>query len=329
MKTILWTAAAVVLLLAGGTAAATWLLAPVDPAGTARLVIVPPGSTAQDVGRVLAGEGLVRDAGHFVAAARLRGASRALRPGEYRFSPAMSLLQIVDILARGDVVLHSVTIPEGFTAEQIVQTLASRGLADARRLREVVRRGGASFPYDYLAEAGGSLEGYLFPDTYRFPRFLDERTIVAAYLARFDAVVVPLWRREGAGRSLHEIVTMASLVEREARVPGEQPLIAGVLYNRLRRGWKLEVDATVLYALGTHKPVVTFKDLTVESPYNTYRHAGLPPGPIASPGLGAVRAALRPTATDFLFYVAREDGSHVFSRTLAEHNAAIQRYRRP
>lgn len=329
MKTILWTAAAVVLLLAGGTAAATWLLAPVDPAGAARVIIVPPGSTAQDVGRLLERAGFVRDQGHFVAAARLRGAARALHPGEYRLSPAMSLLQIVDILARGDVVLHTVTIPEGFTAEQIVQTLAARGLADAGRLREVVRRGGASFSYDYLAGAGGSLEGYLFPDTYRFPRFLDERAIAAAFLARFDAVVVPLWRREGAGRSLHEIVTMASLVEREARVPGEQPLIAGVLYNRLRRGWKLQVDATVLYALGTHKPVVTFKDLEVESPYNTYRHTGLPPGPIASPGLGAVQAALRPTATDFLFYVAREDGSHVFSRTLAEHNAAIRRYRRP
>jgi UPF0755 protein len=281
------------------------------------------------VGRLLAEAGVVRGAGHFVIAARLRGASRALRPGEYRLSPAMPLLRIVDHLARGEVVLHTVTIPEGFTAEQIVEHLAARGLADAARLRPLVRQGAAVFPYEYLRATGGALEGYLFPDTYRFPRFLDERTIVQAFLARFDAVVAAAWREEGTGRSLHEIVTMASMIEREARVPAEQSLIAGVLYNRLRRGWRLEVDATVLYALGRHKSVVTFQDLTVDSPYNTYRRTGLPPGPIANPGLGAVRAALRPQSTDYLFYVAREDGSHVFSRTLEEHNAAIRRHRRP
>lgn len=329
MTTIRRAAVAVILVLAAGGAGATWVLRPVDPRGAPRLVVIPPGSTAPAAGRLLVAAGVVRNAAHFAALAQLRGVSRGLRPGEYRLSPAMSLPRIVDILARGEVVLHRVTIPEGFTAAQIAETLAARGLADAPRLRAIVQSGAADFPYDYLADSGGSLEGYLFPDTYLFPRFLDERAIVAAFLARFDAVVVPLWRAEGGGRRLHEIVTIASMIEREARLPQEQALIAGVLYNRLRRGWKLEVDATVLYALGRHKSVVTYADLAVDSPYNTYRYAGLPPGPIANPGLGAIRAALHPAATDYLFYVARQDGSHVFSRTLAEHNAAVRRYRRP
>ena len=329
MRTFGW-AAALVLLLAGAVTGARYLLAPVDASGSARVVVIPPRSSAPEIGGRLAEAGLVRTPAHFVYAARMRGATRSLRPGEYRLSPAMPLLRIVDTIASGDVVLHSVTIPEGFTAEQIVQTLTAAGLAEASRLREMVHHGAVLLPYDFLpASGGGSLEGYLFPDTYRFPRFLDERALVAKFLERFNALVVPAWRLEGAGRGLHEIVTMASLIEREARVPAEQPLIAGVLYNRLRAGWKLEVDATVLYALGRHKPVVTFEDLKVDSPYNTYRHAGLPPGPIANPGLGAIRAALHPASTEYFFYVAREDGAHVFSRTLAEHNAAVRRYRRP
>jgi len=330
LKTVLGIALAGALLVGATAAAVVHLLTPVDARARPVTVVIRRGATAPEIGRALAAAGIVRAASHFVVAARVRGATRRLREGEYRLSPAMPLLEIVDRLARGEVVLHTVTIPEGFTAEQIVTALAARGLGEAAALREIVRRGARRYPYAWLRDVpDGSLEGYLFPDTYQLPRLLPEQEVIAQLLRRFDEVVVPVWRRSGSGRPLHEIVTIASMVEREARVPAERPLIAGVLYNRLARGWPLEVDATVLYALGRHKAVVTYADLQVESPYNTYRHAGLPPGPIASPGLGAITAALAPARTDYLFYVARPDGSHAFSRTLAEHLAAVRRYRRP
>ena len=262
---------------------------------------------------MLRSAGVVRRSSHFVLAVRARRLTRALQGGEYALSPSMTLLDIVDIISRGQVMLHPVTIPEGFTAVEIVGVLVQEGLGDRARLAEIAARGAALFPHDFLHWTPvRSLEGYLFPDTYRLPRGIPERDVIRALLDRFGQVVVPMWQAGGRGRSLHEVVTMASLVEREARLPQEQALIAGVLYNRLRRGMRLEVDATVL---------------GVDSPYNTYRHAGLPPGPIANPGLAAIRAVLAPVATNYLYYVARPDGSHVFSRTYQEHLAAIRRYR--
>ena len=321
--------AAVVVLAAVLWAGVRTALAPVDPNGSERVVVIRRGTTTREIGLQLRAAGLVRSASYFTLAARLRRVAHSLREGEYRLSPSMPLLRIVDILARGEVVLHPVTIPEGFTADQVARTLARAALGDAGRLRALVRSGAGQFEYDFLkGAAGGSLEGYLFPDTYLLPRFLDEREVVRRFLAEFDRTVVPLWREAGMPRPLHEIVTVASLVEREARVPGDRELIAAVIYNRLARGWRLEVDATVLYALGEHKAIVTYQDLKVDSPYNTYLHAGLPPGPIANPGVGAIRAALRPARTDFFFYVARPDGSHAFSRTLSEHLANVRRYRR-
>jgi UPF0755 protein len=322
-------AAAVLVAAAGAWAGARVVLAPADPGGTELVVVIRRGTTTSEIGRRLQEAGIVRSGSHFTLAARFRGVAHSLREGEYRLSPSMPLLRIVDVLARGEVVLHPVTIPEGFTAEQVVRALARVGLGDAARLRTLVRAGAGQFEYDFLKSVpGGSLEGYLFPDTYLLPRFLDERDVVRRFLVEFDRIIVPRWREAGMPRPLHEIVTVASMVEREAQVPGDRELIAGVIYNRLARGWRLEVDATVLYALGEHKAVVTYEDLKVNSRYNTYLHAGLPPGPIANPGLGAISAALRPARTDFFFYVARPDGSHAFSRTLAEHLANVRRYRR-
>ena len=329
MRVVAVLAAAAILLAGALAVGAARLLSPVDPQAPDRIVVIRPGASTSEIAATLQEAGIIRSASHFILAARVRGVARSLRDGEYRFSPAMPLLRIVDVLARGEVVLHPITIPEGFTADQIVRTLTRAGLGDAGRLRALTRRGAGQFEYDFLRGVpGGNLEGYLFPDTYYIPRFLDEREVVDRFLSQFAQTVVPLWREVGTGRPLHEIVTMASMVEREAKSPGDQPLIAGVLYNRLARGWRLEVDATVLYALGGHKPVVTYEDLKVNSPYNTYLHAGLPPGPIANPGLGAIRAALRPARTDYFFYVARPDGSHAFSRTLSEHLANVRRFRR-
>ena len=318
----------VVVAVVGITAALTGALRPVDPSGTSRIVFVPAGASSAEIGRRLEAAGVIRRAGDFVIAVRLRGVTRSLQEGEYRLSPAMGLLQIVDRIARGEVVLYPVTIPEGFTARQIVDALDTAGLGDREVLLALVSTGARTFDYEFLRTLRGmSLEGYLFPDTYRIPRHLDERAVLGLFLDRFAEIVLPRWREAGSSRSLHEIVTIASMVEREARMSSERPLIAGVISNRLARGWKLEVDATVLYALGRHKSVVTFADLRVNSPYNTYLHPGLPPGPIANPGLASIEAALHPAATEYLYYVARADGSHVFSRTLAEHQAAVRRFR--
>jgi UPF0755 protein len=301
---------------------------PVDLRGSPRVVIIPSGATSSTIGQILSTAGIVRSASDFVLAVKIRGLSHSLRGGEYRLSPSMTLLQVVDVVARGQVLLHAVTIPEGFTAADVVDALVDKGLSDREELTALVRHGEDLYSFPFLdGVVEGSLEGYLLPDTYQIPRGLSAHDVIGAFLERFGQAVVPLWEAQGGGRSLHAVITMASLVEREARLPEERPLIAGVLYNRLHRRMLLEVDATVLYALGRHKSVVTYKDLDVNSPYNTYRHLGLPPGPIANPGVAAIRAALVPAKTEYLYYVARPDGSHVFSRTYQEHLAAVRRQR--
>lgn len=321
-------AGALGLLLAAVIVVAAVAVRPANPAGVPRVIVIPQGATSSDIGRQLEAAGVVRRAADFVITVRVLGLQRSLQGGEYLLSPQMGLMTIVRTLARGQVLLHSVTIPEGYTAGEIADLLAEKGLGERDRLHDLVRRGAPTFSHAFLRGVPtGSLEGYLFPETYLLPRSLPERDLLGHLLDRFGESVVPLWTAQGDGRSLHELITMASLVEREARVPDERALIAGVLYNRLRSRMRLEVDATVLYALGRHKSVVTYDDLKVDSPYNTYLHFGLPPGPIASPGYAAIQAALRPAKTDYLFYVARPDGSHVFSRTYAEHLAAIQKYR--
>jgi len=223
-----------------------------------------------------------------------------------------------------------VTVPEGFTIAEVAEVLVGEDLVDRARFLALAREGAAAFEYDFLHGLPTmSLEGYLYPDTYRLPRHLPEQKVIRVFLDRFAQVVLPRVRaRAEPGFTLHEILTIASLVEREAKVPTEQPLIAGVIYNRLRRGWRLEVDATVLYALGRHKTTISYVDLKVDSPYNTYLHEGLPPGPIANPGLPAIEATLTPAATNYLYYVARPNGTHEFSKTLAAHLAAVRRYRK-
>jgi UPF0755 protein len=175
---------------------------------------------------------------------------------------------------------------------------------------------------------GRSLEGYLFPDTYQVPLGADERALIRLQWERFGQIWSPLAKQYQTKLSRHEVVTLASLIEREAKVDADRRPISGVLRNRLERGLRLEVDATILYALGQHKSRLLYRDLEVDSPYNTYRHAGLPPGPIANPGRASLEAALNPAQTDCLYYVARSDGTHIFSRTLAEHNRAKREIRR-
>jgi UPF0755 protein len=316
--------AAGVVALAGASGWVRWSL---GPAGEGRPVVVrvPPGADAGQVAALLHRHGLIRSRLAFRARARWRGLEGRLQAGEYRFTPAEGVDRLLDRLASGDVIRYRVTVPEGYTAVQVADLLHRLGLVDRTAFLREVRNAAAHQIPEMEGNQTPSLEGYLFPDTYEFPRGLPARAVVATMVARFREATRDLWSLpRPLGLSPHEVVTVASLVEREARHDAERARIAGVLYNRLRRGMPLQVDATVLYALGRHKDRVLYADLEVPSPYNTYRRVGLPPGPIASPGLESLRAALQPERHDFLYYVARPDGTHVFSRTLSEHERAVR-----
>ncbi|MDI6893450.1 MAG: endolytic transglycosylase MltG [Bacillota bacterium] len=311
-------------------ASVAWASRPVDPASRADVrVVIPPGSPVESIGQILYRAGLIRHPLAFRALVEWMGVPTRLHAGEYDFTPAMGLREIIRRLVRGEVATYPFTIPEGFTVEQIADLLARQGLADREKFLDAARR--LELAPHSPPEPGRvryPLEGYLFPDTYRVPRGTAESELISLMVQRFREI----WDRELAdkaraqGLSVHEVVTLASIVEKETGVPEERPLVAGVFWNRLRRGMLLQADPTVLYALRRTGGLLR-RDLQVDSPYNTYVHPGLPPGPIANPGKAALQAVLEPAATDYLYFVARGDGTHQFSRTLREHLEAVRRYR--
>jgi len=327
----LWIGLSVVAASAGAFVWGWSQFLPVGP-GPNRVLRVPHGARPADVGALLQRRGLVRNGLAFALAVRWTAARGPLRAGTYRLSPDLSPVQLADRLRRGgpDVAVATVTVPEGFTVRQIADELERKGAVS--RASAFLRL--ASEPPEALRRIvglhSGPLEGYLWPETYFFDPGTSPEAVAERMLAEFARQVIdPLGQGiERSGRSLHEVVTIASLIEREARRPEERSRIAGVIENRLRKRMRLQIDATVLYALGEHKTRVLYRDLQVDSPYNTYRHAGLPPGPIASPGMACILAALRPERHPYLYYVALPDGSHVFSRTESEHRAAVAMARR-
>ncbi len=330
MKRRLLIALLAVALVAGG--AGRWylvMLRPVATTGDARVVHIREGSGSAGIAELLASEGLIRDARAFRVMLALSGLGDRLRAGHYELAPMMSAREIAEKIASGEVATRRVTIPEGLRLEQI-----ARRMAEAELVASAEEFLAAAVPATVADELAmplpeRTLEGYLFPETYDFT--YDDgpgRIVVRMVRELHDRFVAPNREAIAArGLSLHEIITLASLVEREARVDHERALIAGVIQNRLDRGMRLQIDATVQYALPEHKPRLTFEDLQVRSPYNTYLYAGLPPGPIAAPGLASLMAALKPAQTDALFYVARGDGTHVFTRTYEEHLRAIRQIR--
>lgn len=303
-------------------------LGPVDPQAAAQVVVnIPSQSTTVKIAQQLYEKGLIKNETFFYLYTRYEDVDQKLQAGEYAFSPQMSVPQIVAKLVHGDVIRYSFTIPEGYTIQQIADLLAANGFFEKDKFLAATRE---KYEFDFLAEvpAGDKqLEGFLFPATYQIDKGTDERETVRLMLKRFGQVATPEMRAKAKDRGLTilEWITMASLIEKEAQVDEERPIIAGVLFNRLRLGMPLQVDATVLYALGGHKEKVYYKDLEVNSPYNTYKHTGLPPGPIASPGEESLKAVLYPASHNYFYYVARNDGTHDFTATLTEHNAAIKR----
>ena len=308
------------------------LLGPVsgNPKAPTVLVTIPKGKSARQIGEILARKHLIRSPLSFVLASRMDHLSGEMHAGRYALSPAMPPRQIAALMALGETAQNVITVPEGFTVRQIARRLAGAGLVDETQFLTLALTQGKSFSVHQWSPPNDNLEGYLFPDTYTVPKGATAREIIQQMLANFEErVVVP----DGAAAArapggLPGTITLASLVEREAEVDSDRPLVAAVYRNRLKLGMRLQCDATVQYALPVHKPRLFFADLRVDSPYNTYLHAGLPPTPIACPGLPSIEAALHPAPVGYLYYVAGPDGRHhVFSTTLAQQDQAIARVR--
>lgn len=313
------------------SAAATVSLLAVAPAGGAedppRVVYIPRGAGARQIAGALAGAGVVRSRWAFLGLAILRGDVRRLKPGEYEFSLPATVGDVVAKVAEGRTVVHGLTVPEGFTVRELAGRLADEGLANPARIQALAQDAG--FAHRLGLEVP-SLEGYLFPDTYRLTRGMTEEEILALMVGRFHQVFGESeeQRAQALGLDRHAIVTLASLIEKEARVDQERALISAVFHNRLRRGMPLQADPSILYSYPEKRGRLTRADLRQTDPYNTYVKPGLPPGPIGNPGRASIQAALDPAEVTYLYFVAKQDGTHAFSRTLAEHGRAVRRYQR-
>jgi len=316
-----------ILLLAAGGAAYVWRAIHEPYSGFDGEIFVPieKGSTSAEIARLLASRGVIRDEWRFMAARALRP-SVVLQAGEYEFREPASVWQIQDRFIGGDVYYYAVTIPEGSNLFDTAKILAS---LDWIAEEDVIAEAQSPSLIADLDPAAENLEGYLFPSTYHVTRGASAGEVCRMLTAEFRKT----WASLGSGAAVRDTVTLASLVEKETGQGGERPLVSSVFHNRLRRGMRLECDPTVIYAAileGRYDGVINQSDLDSPHPYNTYRHTGLPPGPIASPGAAALRAALEPEESGYLFFVAKPDGSggHEFSETLSAHNRAVARYRR-
>ncbi|MFZ0614140.1 MAG: endolytic transglycosylase MltG [Desulfobacterales bacterium] len=329
-----WFAILLVLVLTG--LAAAWL-AYVDlqryaatPAengghGDTRIVTVAKGQNFGRTTHLLHAHHLIKHPFKFRLLARLQGKDKQIQAGEYLLSAAMSPADILEALVNGKVRLYRFTVPEGSNLKQIAAIVETAGLVSQAEFL------GAAADSGFAGAKGidaATFEGYLFPDTYFFPKNAPAREIIAVMVDRLRSEVSPAWEKRAAdiGLSVHQVLTLASIIEKETGAAVERPIISSVFHNRLRRGMRLETDPTVIYGIENFDGNLTRKNLTTPTPYNTYLISGLPPGPIASPGRAAIEAALYPADTPYLYFVSKKDGTHQFSKTLADHNRAIVTY---
>lgn len=315
------------LLAVGLIVAAAWLAwglwLPLRPGGQ-KTVLLHPGYSTRHIAQTLKSAGVIRSSTafllwHFVAH------PRTLKAGEYLFERPANALQVHRRLARGDVYVHTVVIPEGFNMFEIAQAMEAAGLGPRQEFLQAAKADTVLI-HDLDPQAA-SLEGYLFPDTYQFTRTQTATDMLAVMVHRFRAKVATL----GLRGNLHQVVTMASIIEKETALPEERPMVASVYYNRLSQRVALDADPSVIYAelmAGAYTGVLHHDDMQFNSPYNTYRHIGLPPGPIANPGAASLQAAMHPASTDYLYFVSDGDGHHRFAATLEEHNHNVALYRK-
>jgi len=297
--------------------------------GAAKLVLVPNGAGAAQIGELLEKEEIIRSGGAFTRYVKLKNAMGKLKAGAYNLKPGMGLGAIVEKLTKGETEALPFTVPEGYTLRKMAAKLEEVQLGKADRFQNLATKGRAQFK-ELASPPADTLEGYLFPDTYLIEPGLDEAQLITKMLGRMKEIlktdeVAPLLAK--SKRPLHEMLILASLVESEAQADEERAVVADVFLNRLKKKMPLESCATVEYVLPERKTVLSYKDTRVESPYNTYLHPGLPPSPICSPGKASIIAALAPAGTDYLFFTARKNGTHYFSHTYAEHLAATKKAR--
>ncbi|MFZ5861638.1 MAG: endolytic transglycosylase MltG [Nitrospirota bacterium] len=313
--------------LAVGTHVAAFLLVPIASGGDPIRFEIAERESLASVAARLARDGVIHNRFEFVLLGRVTGRDRRLQAGEYALQPSMRPLEILDHFWRGTVVLHPVTIPEGYTVRQIADAFGAAGIGDPDALLGLAES--PEFARELGVEAP-TLEGYLFPDTYALPRRIASADILRRMVERFREVYQAEWASRAAdmGLTQHQVVTLASIIEKETGAGHERPTISAVFHNRLRMRMPLQSDPTVIYPIKNFDGNLRKVDLIRDTPYNTYRRRGLPPGPIANPGRDALEAALYPAGVDYLFFVARNDGTHQFSRTLREHNRAVNEFQR-
>lgn len=308
---------------------AALLLVTTSGSGAPVLVEIPAGSTSPQIALILEDNEVVRSATLFHAYVRLRRADRDLKAGTYQLATGSSMASALRSLRLGTVETVAVTIPEGFQILDMAPRLADITGTTPDEVLTSLREAGLADRYDL---PGPTLEGYLFPDTYRFARGVPLSSVVDAMVERYREVWTPERRAalDASGMSEREVVTLASIIQAEARQVSEMSRISGVYHNRLRDNWLLQADPTVIYALGGYRERLLYAaiDSVEDNPYNTYSNRGLPPGPIASPGSMAIDAAMAPEPHEFMYFVAWPDGHHIFTQTLAEHNAAKEDARR-
>lgn len=274
-----------------------------------KIVIIPPGTNASEVVNILQGNEIIGKNNYIMRALiKLTKLEEKLKYGEYNLSPAMNMIEILEKLTKGEVVLYKITIPEGYNCEQIAELLDEKGIVEKEPFMNLVRNGEKSW------------EGYLFPDTYEVPKGYGSENMLKLLLLNFNQVMDKLKTKiEESQFSLYEIITLASIIEKEAKYNDEKSKVSSVFHNRLKNGMKLQSCATIQYILGKPKEKLEESDLKIDSPYNTYLYKGLPPGPICNPGLDSIIAALEPAETDWLYFVLGENGRHIFSKTYQEH----------
>jgi UPF0755 protein len=303
----------------------SYVKSPVDQSDTQVIVEIPRGASFTAAVSILSDAGLIKHKALFYSLARLKNAQNRIRAGEYELSTSMSPAHILEKMIRGEIADYGVTIPEGYDLRSIAGRLTDEKLIRVETFMKLTRD--RAFLSSLGIEAA-SAEGYLFPDTYTFTKKMSEKEIITMMINRFNEKVTQamITQAEEMGFSREEFVTLASLIEKEAKLKSERPLISAVFHNRLRKGMKLQCDPTAVYGLEGFEGSIKRSHLRRKSSYNTYVIHGLPPGPIASPGMESLMAALNPAPVDYIYFVAKNDGSHQFSSNLRSHNQAVSRY---
>ena len=298
---------------------------PCSTATVEQTVTVPPGQGLKATAADLHDRGIIRSAFKLNLYARIKGYDKKIKAGEYRLRPSYSPREILEIMVSGKVQLYKITIPEGYNLAQIADLLPAAGLGSAHEF--LIAAHNSSLVKEHNL-SGDSFEGYLFPDTYHFPKGVSPEKILQTMVRRFREVFTSAWEKRARERKMtvHQVVTLASIIEKETGAPSERPIISSVFHNRLKKNMRLASDPTVIYGIEDFDGNLTRKDLERPTPYNTYMKKGLPPGPIANPGAKAIEAALYPADTDYLFFVSKQDGTHHFSKTYQEHEKAVRKY---